>query len=95
VRLGFAAASGNILMILDADLTVLPEDLPRFYEAIRSNKVVFINGVRLTYPMAMRLANLVGNKFFSLAFSGCSDNRSRIRSAARKFFAAMPIAPSW
>jgi SAM-dependent methyltransferase len=72
VRTGFAAATGDILMILDADLTVPPEDLPRFVDAIRSGKGEFINGVRLTYPMeerAMRFANLLGNKFFSLAFS--------------------------
>jgi SAM-dependent methyltransferase len=72
VRLGFTAARGDILMILDADLTMPPEDLPRFYEALQSNKGEFINGVRLMYPMedrAMRFANLVGNKFFSLAFS--------------------------
>jgi glycosyltransferase involved in cell wall biosynthesis len=72
VRAGFAVATGDILMILDADLTVPPEDLPRFYDAIHSNKGEFINGVRLTYPMeerAMRFANLLGNKFFSLAFS--------------------------
>jgi SAM-dependent methyltransferase len=72
VRLGLATASGGILMILDADLTVPPEDLPRFYEVIRSGKGEFVNGVRLVYPMekqAMRFANLIGNKFFSLAFS--------------------------
>ncbi len=72
VRLGFAQASGDILMILDADLTVPPEDLPRFYEALRSGKGEFINGVRLVYPMekqAMRFMNLLGNKFFSLTFS--------------------------
>lgn len=72
VRLGFAEASGDVLMILDADLTVPPEDLPRFYDALRSGKGEFINGVRLVYPMedrAMRFANLLGNKFFSLAFS--------------------------
>ncbi|MBI1761619.1 MAG: glycosyltransferase [Acidobacteria bacterium] len=72
VRLGFAEASGDILMILDADLTVPPEDLPRFYEALSTGKGEFINGVRLVYPMedgAMRFANLLGNKFFSLAFS--------------------------
>ena len=72
VRHGFSAATGDILMILDADLTVPPEDLPGFYEAIRSNKGEFVNGVRLMYPMderAMRFANLLGNKFFSLAFS--------------------------
>lgn len=72
VRLGFEKASGDILMILDADLTVPPEDLPRFYEAIVSGKGEFINGVRLVYPMekeAMRTLNFIGNKFFSLAFS--------------------------
>ena len=59
-------------MILDADLTVAPEDLPRFFDALRSGKGEFINGVRLVYPMqkqAMRFLNLLGNKFFSLAFS--------------------------
>lgn len=72
VRLGFAEATGEVLMILDADLTVPPEDLPRFYEALMSGKGEFINGTRLVYPMedrAMRFANLIGNKFFSLAFS--------------------------
>jgi hypothetical protein len=59
-------------MILDADLTVAPEDLPRFLDALVSGKGEFINGVRLVYPMAdraMRFLNLLGNKFFSLAFS--------------------------
>lgn len=72
VRLGFAEASGDVLMILDADLTVPPEDLPRFYQALVSGKGEFVNGVRLVYPMderAMRFFNLIGNKFFSLAFS--------------------------
>jgi SAM-dependent methyltransferase len=72
VRLGFERASGDIVMILDADLTVAPRDLPRFYDAIASGKGEFINGVRLVYPMeqeAMRFFNLVGNKFFSWAFS--------------------------
>lgn len=72
VRAGFEAASGDVLMILDADLTVPPEDLPRFYEVLRSGKADFVNGVRLVYPMekqAMRFLNLLGNKFFSLAFS--------------------------
>jgi glycosyltransferase involved in cell wall biosynthesis len=72
VRLGFSKASGDVLMILDADLTVPPEDLPRFHEALISGKGEFINGVRLVYPMekeAMRTLNLFGNKFFSMAFS--------------------------
>jgi hypothetical protein len=72
VRAGFDRAQGEVLMILDADLTVAPEDLPRFLQALRSGKGEFINGVRLVYPMqkqAMRFFNLLGNKFFSLAFS--------------------------
>ena len=72
VRTGFEHASGDILMILDADLTVPPEDLPRFYKALVSGKGEFINGVRLVYPMeeqAMRNLNFLGNKFFSVAFS--------------------------
>jgi SAM-dependent methyltransferase len=72
VRLGYANASGGILMILDADLTVRPEDLPRFVDVLVSGQGEFVNGVRLVYPMedeAMRFFNLVGNKFFSLAFS--------------------------
>ncbi|HOJ01791.1 MAG TPA: glycosyltransferase [Anaerolineaceae bacterium] len=76
VRLGFAHASGDVLMILDADLTVPPEDLPRFYHAIESGRGDFINGVRLVYPMekqAMRLFNYIGNKCFSLLFSFLLD----------------------
>jgi glycosyltransferase involved in cell wall biosynthesis len=72
VRLGYDKATGDVLMILDADLTVPPEDLPRFYDALVSGKGEFINGVRLVYPMekeAMRGLNFLGNKFFSLAFS--------------------------
>ena len=72
IRAGFEKATGDILMILDADLTVPPEDLPRFYEALVSGTGEFINGVRLVYPMekeAMQTLNFFGNKFFSLAFS--------------------------
>lgn len=72
VRLGFEKAKGDILMILDSDLSVPPENLSRFYDALVNNKGEFINGVRLVYPMedqAMRFLNIVGNKFFSLAFS--------------------------
>jgi glycosyltransferase involved in cell wall biosynthesis len=72
VRKGFAAAKNDVLMILDSDLTVPPEDLPKFYRALVQQKGEFINGVRLVYPMegeAMRFLNLLGNKFFSLALS--------------------------
>ncbi len=78
VRLGYREASGDILMILDADITVAPESLPFFYDALVSGKGEFINGVRLVYPMqdeAMRFFNIIGNKFFSLAFSWLLDQK--------------------
>ncbi len=72
VRKGFAAAQGDVLMILDADLSVAPEDLPKFYDAVASGRGEFINGSRLVYPLedeAMRTLNMIGNKFFSIMFS--------------------------
>lgn len=72
VRLGFSKAKGDILMILDADLTMPPENLPRFYDALVDGVGDFINGVRLVYPMdkdAMRFLNFLGNKFFSMVFT--------------------------
>jgi len=67
-------------MILDADLTVPPEDLPKFYDAIVRGHGEFINGSRLVYPMegqAMRFLNMVGNKFFAVAFSFVLGQRFR------------------
>ena len=78
VRTGFAHATGEVLMILDGDLTVPPEDLPRFYNAIADNRGEFINGCRLIYPMekqAMRALNLLGNKFFGLVFTWLLNQR--------------------
>jgi 2-polyprenyl-3-methyl-5-hydroxy-6-metoxy-1,4-benzoquinol methylase len=72
VRHGFAAADGDILLILDADITVPPEDLPSFVAALTSGHGEFINGVRLVYPMenaAMRPLNFIANKLFGLTFS--------------------------
>lgn len=72
VREAFDVATCDILMILDADLTTPPEDMPKFYEALRNNKGEFINGCRLVYPMegeAMRFLNYLGNKFFGWFFS--------------------------
>ncbi|MCL4557894.1 MAG: glycosyltransferase family 2 protein [Deltaproteobacteria bacterium] len=73
---GFNTAKGDILMILDADLSVLPEELPYFYEAIKNEHGEFINGSRLVYPMhenAMKFFNYLGNKFFSVFFSYIID----------------------
>jgi len=72
VWVGFDSAKGDILMILDADLTVPPEELPYFYDAINQGTGEFINGSRLVYPQhedAMKFFNVLGNKFFSVLFS--------------------------
>lgn len=72
VRLGFSMATGDILMILDADLTMPPEDLPKFYEAVAAGHCDFANGCRLVYPMekeAMQFLNLCANKLFGILFS--------------------------
>ena len=72
VRTGFALATGDVLVIQDADLTAPPEDLAKFFAAVASGRVEFANGSRLVYPMeheAMRFLNLLGNKFFALALS--------------------------
>ena len=78
VRKGFDAAVGDVLMILDADLTVAPEDLPKFYRALVEGKGELINGSRLVYPMerqAMRFLNLLGNKAFGMLFSWTLEGR--------------------
>jgi glycosyltransferase involved in cell wall biosynthesis len=72
VRLGFSQANGDVFMILDADLSVAPEDLPQFLTALVNGKGEFINGSRLVYAMdqqAMRFLNLLGNKLFALLLS--------------------------
>lgn len=78
VRKGFENANGDILMILDADMTVAPEDLTKFYDALKKEKGEFINGTRLVYQMkdkAMRPLNKLGNIFFSKMFSFLLDQR--------------------
>jgi SAM-dependent methyltransferase len=72
VRLGFSHAKGELLFILDGDLSVDPEELPKFHDAIASGAADFVQGSRLVYPMqdeAMRFLNLLGNRFFSIVFT--------------------------
>jgi len=103
VRLGFSQATGDVLMILDADLTVAPEDLPRFYEAWLAGRGDFINGVRLVYPMqdqAMRFFNLLGNKFFSQAFSwllgqSIRDTLCGTKVLSRHYYKVIAANRSW
>jgi glycosyltransferase involved in cell wall biosynthesis len=75
---GFDMARGDVLMILDADLTMPPEQLPKFYNAIASGKGEFINGSRLVYSMergAMRFLNLLANRAFARIFSFLLNQR--------------------
>ncbi len=72
VRKAFDLARGEVLMILDADLTVAPEELGWFYDALVARDGELVMGSRLVYPMegeAMRFINMLGNKFFAWAFS--------------------------
>ena len=72
VRKAFDLAKGEILIILDADLTVPPEDLPKFYEELVSGRAEFVNGTRLVYPMeyrAMKFLNYLANRMFALLFT--------------------------
>jgi SAM-dependent methyltransferase len=78
VRKGFGAASGDVLMILDADLTVPPESLGKFYDLMASGKAEFVNGSRLVYPMendAMRFLNFLANLAFSKLFTWLLNQR--------------------
>ncbi len=72
VRAGFEESTGEALIILDADLSVPPEELPRFIDCLRSGAAEFVNGSRLVYGMeggAMRFLNLLGNRFFGSLFT--------------------------
>jgi len=76
VRKGFDAASGDVLIILDSDLSVAPEDIPQFYQALVEGRGELVNGCRLVYPMekqAMRFLNLLANKAFAVLFSWLLD----------------------
>jgi SAM-dependent methyltransferase len=91
VRKGFAAASGDVLVIQDADLTAPPEDLPKFFAAIRDGKGEYINGSRLVYPLekqSMRFLNLMANKFFGKLFSWLLGQRFRDTLCGTKMISA-------
>lgn len=78
VKNGFEAAKGDVLIILDADMSVMPEDMPKFFYSIQEGKADFINGTRMIYPMegqAMRSLNYIGNKFFNFILSWLIEQR--------------------
>lgn len=89
VRLGFKKATGDILMIYDADQTVTPKDLIKFYNALCQDKGEFANGTRLVYPMekdAMQTLNKFFNKFFSIIFTWILGQRFKDTLCGTKTF---------
>jgi SAM-dependent methyltransferase len=99
VRAGFAATRNDVLMILDADMTVAPEDLPKFLEPIASGTADFVNGTRLVYPMegeAMPTVNFLGNKAFCFLVSWVvrqrvSDTLCGTKALLRRDYETMPL----
>ena len=100
VRAGFDAARNDVLMILDADMTVAPEDLPKFLAPLQAGTADFVNGTRLVYPMAgqaMPTANFVGNKAFCLLVSWVlrqrvSDTLCGTKALLRRDYESMPLS---
>lgn len=99
VRAGFDAARNDVLMILDADMTVAPEDLPKFLAPLQSGTADFVNGTRLVYPMegqAMPTINFLGNKAFCLLVSlvlrqRVSDTLCGTKALLRRDYESMPL----
>jgi hypothetical protein len=89
VRAGFDAASGDVLMIYDADRTVPPDEVSRFYQALASGEAEFANGTRTMYPMedrSMRFLNKLGNRAFTLLLSYILDYPIRDTLCGTKVF---------
>jgi glycosyltransferase involved in cell wall biosynthesis len=99
VKQGFDHAKGDIIMILDADMTVKPEDLPRFFRPIAEGSADFTNGTRMIYPMehqAMRFLNLMGNFFFGtimtwLVSQRLSDTLCGTKALRKKDYPHIPM----
>jgi len=102
VRAGFDAAQNDVLMILDADMTVAPEDLPKFLAPLQGGTAEFVNGTRLVYPIeghAMPTVNFVGNKAFCLLISWVlrqrvSDTLCGTKALLRRDYRSMPLSGS-
>lgn len=104
VKAGFEAARGDVVMILDADMTVMPEELDRFLQPIEEGKAEFVNGTRMLYPMeggAMKLLNFWGNKLFGIIISLIIGQRNTdtlcgTKAMLKRDFAYVPMTdPSW
>jgi glycosyltransferase involved in cell wall biosynthesis len=98
VQAGFEAARGDVLMILDADMAVTPEELPKFLRPLQNSSADFVNGTRLVYPMhgkAMKVTNFLGNKVFCYIASlilrqRVSDTLCGTKALFKRDFSRMP-----
>ena len=103
IKTGFQNAGGDIVIILDADMTVAPEELPKFFLVIVEGKAEFVNGTRMIYPMekgAMRFLNFLGNKMFGIILSLLTGQRNTdtlcgTKAMLRKYFKHIDIGSSW
>jgi len=89
VRTGFSAGKGDIQMILDADMAVLPEELTKFYNVLASHQAEFVNGSRMIYDMvpgAMKFLNYLGNKVFGIILSFIIGQRNTDTLCGTKAF---------
>lgn len=99
VRAGFDVARGDVIMILDADMAVMPEELPKFLKPLQDGSADFVNGTRLIYPMAgqaMKMANFLGNKGFCylaswVARQRVSDTLCGTKALFRRDYMRMPL----
>jgi glycosyltransferase involved in cell wall biosynthesis len=100
VRAGFDTARNDVLMILDADMSVAPEDLPKFLEPLENGTAEFVNGTRLVYPRegrAMPTVNFLGNKAFCFLVSWVlrqrvSDTLCGTKALLRRDYESMPLS---
>lgn len=103
IKTGFENAEGDIVIILDADMAVPPEELPQLFFAIAEGKAEFVNGTRMVYPMekgAMRFLNFLGNKMFGIILSLLTGQRNTdtlcgTKAILRKYYKYIDINSSW
>lgn len=89
VRTGMEASRGDVIMILDADMSVMPEELPRFFQILSEERAEFVNGTRMVYPMesgAMKFLNFMGNKLFGILLSFIMEQRNTDTLCGTKAF---------